>query len=386
VDFELTEEQKLIRSTARRIAQERVAPRAAEIDQAKEYPDDIFQLFKQQGFLGLAIPTEYGGSGAGVTGLCLAIEEVAKYCCSSGLIILLSLLPTAPILIAGSEEQKQTYVRRVAAGEYRAAYGLTEPDAGSDVGAMRTRAVREGDEYVLNGEKCFISGATVADFYTIFAKTDPAAGNRGISAFIVPRDAPGFSVGKVDRKMGVRGVPTAQLVMEDCHVPAANLLGQEGQGFKIAMLSLNYLRGAVGARALGLAEGALQYAVEYTRNRQAFGGPLINLQALQFMMADMVSQIEAARLLVYQAAWMTDHGRYQKEDAGMLSVAKCFATEMAVKVASDALQLLGGYGYMEDYPLERMYRDARQLMIVEGTSQIQRIHIARALIDRDITY
>jgi len=386
VDFELTEEQKLIRSTARRIAQERVAPRAAEIDQTKEYPEDIFQLYKEQGLLGLAIPTEYGGSGAGIVGLCLAIEEVAKYCCSSGLILLLSLLPTAPILIAGNEEQKQTYVRKVAEGQYRAAFGLTEPDAGSDVANMRTRAVREGNEYILNGEKCFISGATVGDFYTIFAKTDPAAGNRGVSAFIVPRNAPGFSVGRVDKKMGVRGVPTAQLVMQDCRIPAENMLGQEGQGFKTAMLSLNYLRGAVGARALGLAEGALQYAVEYARNRYAYGEPIINLQGLQFMIADMVSQIEAARLLMYQAALMVDHGKYLKEDAGMLSVAKLLATEMAVKVASDALQLLGANGYMEDHPLERMYRDVRQLTIVEGTSQIQRVHIARAIVDRDIVY
>ncbi len=386
MDFELTEEQKLIRNTARRIAQERVAPRAAEIDQTKQYPEDIFQLYKEHGFLGLAIPTEYGGSGAGVMGLSLAVEEVAKYCCSCGLMIMLSLLPTAPILIAGNEEQKQTYVRKVAEGQCRASFGLTEPDAGSDVAGMRTRAVREGDEYVLNGEKCFISGATVADFYVIFAKTDPNAGNRGISAFIVPRDAQGFSVGQPDRKMGVRGVPTAPLIMENCRIPATNLLGQEGQGFKTAMLSLNYLRGAVGARAVGLAEGALQYAVEYTRNRHAFGEAIINLQGLQFMIADMVSQIEAARLLVYQAAWMVDQGRYQKEDAGMLSVAKLVATEMAVKVASDSLQLLGGYGYMEDYPLERMYRDVRQLLIVEGTSQIQRLHIARAIVDRDIVY
>jgi len=261
-----------------------------------------------------------------------------------------------------------------------------EPDAGSDAAAITTSAVLKGDEYILNGEKCFISGGSVADFAIIFARTDPQAGSRGISAFIVPTNSPGFSVGRLDKKMGVHGVPTAQLLMQDCRIPANNLVGKENEGFKTAMLTLNTLRAMVGARGVGVAEGATQYAVEYTRNRRAFGQHLSDLQAIQFMIADMAMPIEAARLLVYQAAWMIDQGQYTKEYAGILSMAKCFATEMAVKVVSDALQLMGAYGYMQDCPIERMYRDTRQLLIVEGTSQIQRIDISRAVINRDIDY
>jgi alkylation response protein AidB-like acyl-CoA dehydrogenase len=387
MDFQLSDTQKLIQDTARRIAREKVAPRAAEIDDTEEYPDDIYQAFKDVGFTGLTIPQEYGGSGAGTLALCLAVEEVAKYCCSSGLILLLSALASQPILIGGSEDQKRRWAGAIATGEMRASFCLTEPSTGSDAANLRATAVRDGDEYVLNGEKSYISGGTVADFCVVFAKTDPAAGARGISAFVVENGTPGFTVARTDRKMGVKAVPTAHFAIQDARVPAENLLGgAEGRGFNAAMLGLNCCRPVVGARGLGLAEGALAYALEFARNREAFGGPIANLQAIQFMLADMAIAIEASRLLVYQAAWNVDQGRYQREDAHYLSIAKAYATEAAVKVSSDALQILGAQGYMMDHPIERHYRDARQLMIVEGTSQIQRLIISRALLDRDLVY
>ena len=387
MEFQLSEEHRLIQETARRIARERVAPRAAEMDETEEYPHDIFEVFREAGLLGLSIPQQYGGSGAGFLALALAVEEVAKYCCASGLMLLLSGLSTQPIIIGGTERQKRDYPGRIARGEYRGAFCLTEPNAGSDAAAIQSRAVHDGDDYVLNGEKVFISGGSVADYVVLFAKTDPAAGPRGISGFIVPTGAPGFSVPRTDRKMGVRGVPTANIVLKDCRIPRENLIGgQEGQGFKHAMLTLNTLRPVVGARGLGLAEGALAYALEFARSRKAFGGPIVDLQAIQFMLAEMAVQIEAARWLVYHGAWLVDQGRYQREDAHFLSIAKAYATEMSVRVASDAMQILGAQGYMRDHPLERHYRDARQLMIVEGTSQIQRLVIARALIERDLVY
>ena len=387
MDFELSEEHTMIRETARRIARERIAPRAAEIDEKEEYPHDIFQVFREAGLLGLSIPQEYGGAGAGILALCLAVEETAKYCCSSGLILLLTGLSTQSILIGGTEEQKHEFPSRIASGEYKGAFGLTEPNAGSDAAAIQSRARRDGDDYVINGEKCFISGGSVADYVVMFAKTDPAAGAGGIAGFIVPADTPGFSVARTDRKMGVRAVPTATLAFDDCRVPARNLLGGKENGmFRTVMMSLNTIRPVVGARGVGLAEGALTYALEFARQREAFGGPIANLQAIQFMFADMAIQIEAARLLVYQGGWLVDQGRYDRQDAHFLSVAKVFATEMAVRVSSDALQVLGAQGYMRDHPLERHYRDARQLMIVEGTSQIQRLVISRALLQRDLVY
>jgi hypothetical protein len=387
MQFELTEEQRLIQETARRIAKERIAPRAAELDETGEYPHDIFAAFREVGLLGLTIPQEYGGSGAGTLPLALAVEEAAKYCCASGLMLLLSALPTHPILLGGSERQKQEWLPRAARGEIKGAYCLTEPNAGSDASAIESRAARDGDDYLLTGEKVFISGGTVADFVIAFAKTDPRDGARGISGFIVSTDSPGFSIARTDRKMGVRGVPTANIVFDKVRVPRERLLGgQEGEGFRHAMLTLNTCRPVVGARGVGLAEGAMTYALEYARQRRAFGGPISDLQAIQFMFADMAIQIEAARLLVYQGAWLVDQGKYQREHAALLSIAKTYATEVAVKVSSDALQVLGAQGYMMDHPLERHYRDARQLMIVEGTSQVQRVVIARALLERELVY
>ena len=387
MDFQLSEEHRLIQETARRIAKEKIAPRAAEMDETGEYPHDIFAAFKETGLTGLTIPQQYGGSGAGMLALALAVEEVAKYCCASGLMLLLSALPSQPVMLGGDERQKKLIGEGIASGNMKGAFCLTEPNVGSDAGNLETRAVRDGDDYILNGEKMYISGGTVADYAIAFARTNGTPGPKGISAFIVPTNTPGFKVVGQDRKMGVRGVPTADIVMEDCRVPRENLVGGvEGQGFNHAMLTLNSCRPVVGARGVGLAEGAMTYALEFARNRMAFGKPIAELQAIQFMFADMAIQIEAARMLVYQGAWRVDQGLFGREHAVYLSIAKAHATETAVKVSSDALQILGAQGYMMDHPLERHYRDARQLMIVEGTSQIQRVVISRALLDRQLVY
>jgi alkylation response protein AidB-like acyl-CoA dehydrogenase len=385
MDYELSDAHKLIRDTARRVAREKVAPRAAELDETGEYPQDIFAAYKDVGLLGLSIPQEYGGSGAGFLALALAVEEVAKYCNSSALILLLSALSTQPINLGGSEEQKRQWLPRSAAGEVKGAFCLTEPNAGSDAAAIESRARRDGDDYVIDGEKVFISGGSVADYVCFFAKTN-GSGTQAISAFVVPADSPGFSVARTDRKMGVIGVPTANIVLQDCRVSAANRLGEEGRAFRTVMLTLNTCRPVVGARGLGLAEGAIAYALDYARERKTFGKPLVEHQAIQMMLAEAAIQIEAARHLVYHAASMVDEGKYDRQHAPYLSIAKTFATEMCIRVSSDAIQILGAQGYMKDHPLERHYRDARQLTIVEGTSQIQRLVIARALVQGDISY
>ena len=386
MDFDLSEEHQLIRQTARRVAREVVAPRAAEVDATGEYPEDYYQAFKAADLLGITLPTEVGGSDAGTLALTLAVEEVAKYDCSAGLMLLLSSLSTHTVKLFGTDEQKSEYIGPVARGEKKAAFCLTEPDAGSDVANLQTRATRDGDEYVINGQKCYISGGPNADQVTVFAKTDPAD-PRSLNAFIVDTDMPGFEVTSVDRKMGVRGIPTGVLTFDNVRVPAANIVGgKEGLGMRAPLATLNSLRPVVGARGVGLAEGALNYALDFARERRAFGGPLTDLQAIQMKFAEMSIDIEAARMLVYQGSWLVDQGRFGPEHGHMLSVAKAYATEMANRVASQALQVLGGQGYMMDHPLERHYRDARQLMIVEGTSEIQRLVISRALMDRNLVY
>ncbi len=387
MEFQLSEQHRLIQETARRIAKEKIAPRAAEIDETQEYPHDVFAAFKETGLTGLTIPPEYGGSGAGMLALALAVEEAAKYCCASGLMLLLSALPSQPVMLGGDARQKKWIGEGIASGTVKGAFCLTEPNHGSDAANLETKATRDGDDYVINGEKMYISGGTVADYVVAFARVDGTPGAKGISGFIVPTSTPGFRVAGQDRKMGVRGVPTADIVFEDCRVPSENLIGGvEGQGFNHAMLTLNSCRPVVGARGLGLAEGAMTYALEFARKREAFGKPIADLQAIQFMFADMAIQIEAARLLVYQGAWRVDQGLFGREHAAYLSIAKTYATEVGVKVSSDALQVLGAQGYMMDHPLERHYRDARQLMIVEGTSQVQRVVIARSLLERELVY
>jgi hypothetical protein len=385
VDFDLPAELVDLQATVRKIAQERVAPRAREIDRSEEYPQDLFELFRDTGLLGLVIPEEYGGSGAGILGLTIAIEEVAKYSNAAALMLLLTRLPTGPVLIAGTEEQKHEYVGAVATGARRAGFGLSEPQAGSDVAGMRTKAVADGDDWILTGTKCWMSGVVQADWYCVFAKTGPAdsRAHDSISCFIVERSWPGVSVGRTDHKMGVRGVDTGELVLDGVRVPAKNVVGEVG-GFRLAMLGLNSMRPVVAARGIGLAEGALMYAVEYAKQRAAFGKTIADMQGIQWKIAELATEIEAARLLTYRSAWMADRGLYTKEYVPFLSMAKYHATETAVRVAGEALQMLGAAGYMEDHPTELWYRDAKQLTIVEGTSQIQLGLIAKGVLDHDL--
>jgi alkylation response protein AidB-like acyl-CoA dehydrogenase len=374
-----------LQATVRKLSQERVAPRAREIDRSQEYPQDLFELFRDTGLLGLVIPEEYGGSGAGILGLTIAIEEVSKYSNTAALMLLLTRLPTGPVLIAGTEEQKHTYVGAVATGAMRAGFGLSEPQAGSDVVGMRTKAVADGDDWLLTGTKCWMSGVVQADWYCVFAKTGPAdsRAHDSISCFIVERSWPGVSVGRTDHKMGVKGVDTGELVLDGVRVPAKNVVGEVG-GFRLAMLGLNSMRPVVAARGLGLAEGALMYAVEYVKQRAAFGKTIADMQGVQWKIAELATQIEAARLLTYRSAWMADRGQYTKEFVPYLSMAKYYASEVAVRVAGEALQMLGAAGYMEDHPTEMWYRDAKQLTIVEGTSQIQLGLIAKGVLDHDL--
>jgi alkylation response protein AidB-like acyl-CoA dehydrogenase len=385
MSYELSPEYAELQATVRKLAQEKIAPRARAIDTDATYPQDVFEVFRDAGLLGLVIPEEYGGGGAGILGLTLAIEEVAKYSNTAALMLLLTRLPTGPVLIAGSDEQRQQYVGPIATGEQRAGFGLSEPQAGSDVVGMRTKAVRDGDDWVLNGTKCWMSGVVQADWYCVFAKTGPADSRKhdDISCFIVERAWPGVSVGRTDDKMGVRGVDTGELVLDDVRVPAANVVGEVG-GFRIAMLGLNSMRPIVAARGIGLAEGALMYAVEYVKQRAAFGRTIADMQGIQWKVAELATEIEAARLLTYRAAMMADEGKYTKEYVPFLSMAKYYASEVAVKVSGEALQMLGAAGYMKDHLTELYYRDARQLTIVEGTSQVQLGLIARGVLDHDL--
>jgi alkylation response protein AidB-like acyl-CoA dehydrogenase len=385
VQFDLSPELAELQATVRKLAQERVAPRARAIDETEEYPDDLFELFVDAGLTALCVPEELGGAGAGIFGLTLAIEEVSKYSQAAALMLLLTRLPTGPVLIAGSEEQQRRYVTPIATGEARASFGLSEPQAGSDVMGIRTRARPDGDDWLLSGTKCWMSGVRQADWYCVFAKTGPveSRAHDSVSAFIVERSWPGVSVGSIDHKMGVKGVDTGELVLDDVRVPAENVIGEIG-GFRLAMLGLNAMRPIVAARGIGLAEGALMYAVEYTKQRQAFERTIADFQGIQWKIAELAAEIEAARLLTYRAAWMADRGQYTKEWVPFLSMAKYYATELGVKVSGDALQMLGAAGYMRDHPLELYYRDAKQLTIVEGTSQIQLGLIARGVLDHDL--
>ena len=386
MNFELSPELAELQQSVRRLAQDKVKPRAREIDDSNEYPQDLFEIFRDAGLLGLVVPTEYGGSGGGILGLAIAIEEVAKYSNSAALMLLLTRLPTGPVLIAGSEDQKHRYVAPIAAGAQRAAFGLSEPQAGSDVMGMRTRAVHHGDGWVLNGVKCWMSGVVQADWYCVFAKTsaDPAdRSHDSVTCFVVERSWDGVEVGATDRKMGVRGVDTGELLLHDVRVPDENVVGAVG-GFRLAMLGLNSMRPVVAARGIGLAEGALMYATEYVQERAAFGKTIADFQGIQWEIAKLAVDIEAARMLTYRAAWLADQGKFTKEWVPYLSMSKYHATEVAVRASNVCLQLLGAAGYMKDHPMELYYRDAKQLTIVEGTSQVQLGLIARGVLDRDL--
>jgi alkylation response protein AidB-like acyl-CoA dehydrogenase len=388
VDFSLSEELAALQASVRRLAQDKVRPRARAIDQEGTYPQDLFDAFRDAGLLGLCIPTDYGGSGAGILGLAIAIEEVAKYSNAAALMLLLTRLPTGPVLIAGTDEQKRRYLPGIAEGTRRAAFGLSEPQAGSDVMGMRTRGVPDpakASGWVLNGTKCWMSGVREADWYTVFAKTgEPTSrAHDSITAFIVERNWEGVDVGRTDHKMGVKGVDTGELVLTDVHVPRENVIGEVG-GFRLAMLGLNAMRPLVAARGIGLAEGALMYATEYAQGREAFGQTIADFQGIRWEIAKCAVDIEAARLLTYRAAVLADEGKFTKEYVPYLSMAKYHATELAVRASSLAVQLLGAAGYMEDHPTEQWYRDAKQLTIVQGTSQVQLGLIARGVLDRDL--
>jgi len=386
MDFQLSEELVALQETCRKIAQEKVKPRAREIDDTGEYPQDLFEVFRDAGLLGLCIPEDLGGSGAGIMGLTIAIEEVAKYSNTAALMLLLTRLPTGPVMIAGSDDLRQRYVAPIADGSKRAAFCLSEPQAGSDVMGMRTKAVADGDEWILNGTKCWISGVVQADWYTVFAKTSDDVTSRNhdsITAFVVERGWDGVEVGSTDRKMGVRGVDTGELLLHDARVPAANVVGEIG-GFQLAMQGLNSMRPIVAARGIGLAEGALMYATEYVKERAAFRKTIADMQGIQWKIAELATEIEAARLLTYRAAWMADRGEFTKEYVPFLSMAKYYATEVAVKASNLSLQMLGAAGYMKDHLTELYYRDAKQLTIVEGTSQVQLGLIARGVLAQDL--
>ncbi len=376
--YGLTEDHLALRDVIREIVAARVAPRAAAIDARGEFPADVRRLFADHDLFGLPFDEVHGGTGTGALMLCVAIEEVAKACASSSLLLAVQDLGSLPIRLAGSEELKTRVLPRLASGEWLAAFALSEPEAGSDPRAMRTRARRAGDEWVIDGAKNWITNAGVADVYVVFAVTDPdAPGSRGISAFVVEADRPGLSVGRLEHKMGMRGSPTGAPVLDGVRVPAANLIGQEGEGFKIAMRTLDHSRLGIAAQALGIAQGATDYAVAYARERIAFGQSLIDLQGIQFKLADMETRCAAARELLYRAAAKAERG---ERDLGKYSaMAKLFCSDVAMDVTVEAVQVLGGYGYVTEYPVERMMRDAKLTQIYEGTNEIQRVVIARAL-------
>jgi alkylation response protein AidB-like acyl-CoA dehydrogenase len=374
----LTDEQREIRDLIRTLTRERIAPRAAEIDESAEFPWDLVELFREQELFGLSFDERYGGSGTGSLMLLVAVEEVSRACATTGLVLAVQELGSLALRLSGSEEQKERYLPGLARGEWLAAYALTEAGSGSDSAAMRTEARREGDEYLFNGAKRFITNAGVAGLYTVFAKTDPDGGHAGISCFVVEADAPGFEVGRIEPKMGIKGSTTGELFFSDCRVPAANLIGEEGDGFKIAMRILDRSRPGIAAQALGIAQGATDYALEYAKSRETMGEPIAEHQLVAAKLADMETRCEAGRGLLYKAGLMMD------EDAPGLTklsaMAKLFCSDTAMDVTTEAVQILGGYGYIKEYPVERMMRDAKITQIYEGTNEIQRLVIAREMV------
>ncbi|MGA2959395.1 MAG: acyl-CoA dehydrogenase family protein [Thermodesulfobacteriota bacterium] len=376
--YQLNDDQKMFVNQMRRMVNEKVAPRAADIDKKGEFPWDVKKVFQGMGLLGLSVPEEYGGFHRGHIYVCLAVEEIARACVSSSLIVQVQSLGWETILIGGSEEQKKKYGPSIASGERIVAFGLTEPGAGSDAAAMKSRAVKKGDKYILNGSKCFISNGPIADVVSVFAMTDASKGVKGISAFIVEKEFKGYSIAKWESKVGIKGSPTGELVFEDIEVPAGNLIGQEGKGFVYAMQTLDTSRPVIAAQAVGLAQGALEQAIKYSKERVQFGKPIGTFQGISWMLADMAAQVEAARALTYQAAEMVDTNDSRK--SYMSACCKMIASDVAMKVTTDALQIAAGYGYMTEYPFERMMRDAKITQIYEGTNQIMKLVISRDLL------
>jgi len=377
MDFRLSEEHEMIRKMVRDFAEKEVAPSAAERDEEERFDRGIFEQMAELGLTGIPWPEEYGGIGSDFLAYVIAVEELSRVCASTGVTLSAHLsLASWPIYKFGTEEQKQKYLKPLAQGKKIGAYCLTESGSGSDAGAMKTTAKKEGDHYVLNGSKIFITNGGVAEIYIVFALTDPERKHKGVSAFIVEKDFPGFKVGKKESKLGIRSSPTTEIIFEDCIVPAKNLLGEEGQGFKIAMMTLDGGRNGIAAQAVGIAQGALDAAVAYAKERHQFGKPIIANQGISFKLADMATAVEAARLLTYQAAWLESNGLpYGKASA----MAKLFAGDTAMKVTTEAVQIFGGYGYTKEYPVERFMRDAKITQIYEGTQEIQRLVISRML-------
>jgi alkylation response protein AidB-like acyl-CoA dehydrogenase len=376
--FALTDVQRDFRQTLRAFCEEKVAPNAAEADRNAEFPWKSFEACKELELPGVGLPAAYGGAGADMVTVAIMTEELARVCASTALAILISKLGMTPVLNWGSEELKQAYVPRVASGEIQASYCLSEADAGSDVASMRARAVRDGDDYVLTGSKYWITNAGISDVYTVFAKTDPDAGGRGISCFLVEKEW-GIRISKHEDKMGLRGSPTGEVILDEVRVPASHRIGAEGQGFTIAMHTLDRSRPTIGAQAVGIAQGAIDFSGAYMKQRQAFGGPIADLQGLRFMLAEMAMRNEAARALIYRACALVDDdptGELTKFGA----MAKAFASDAAMSITVDAVQLLGGYGYTKDFPVERFLRDAKVTQIYEGTNQVQKVVIARELL------
>ncbi|MEV1245718.1 acyl-CoA dehydrogenase family protein [Nonomuraea sp. NPDC049750] len=386
MDFPLyapAEEHDMLRETIRALADEKIAPRAAETDETEEFPWDVYKALVAADLHAVHVPEEYGGAGADALATVIVIEEVARACASSSLIPAVNKLGTVPLLLSASADLKARYLAPVARGDAMFSYALSEGEAGSDAAAMRTRAVLDGDHYVVNGTKMWITNAGVSEYYTLMAVTDPTAGPRGISAFIVEKSDEGVSFGPKEKKLGIKGSPTRQVILENVRIPASRMIGDPGTGFKTALATLDHTRITIAAQALGIAQGALDYAIGYVKERKQFGRPIADFQGLQFMVADMAMKLEAARQLTYHAAAKSElamHGQPQKDLTFLSSAAKCAASDAAMEITTDAVQLLGGYGYTRDFPVERMMRDAKITQIYEGTNQIQRMVMARQLL------
>ncbi len=376
--YGLTEEHQMLRESVRDLADDVIAPRAHDIDDKAEFPEDVFEALKAADMVAIHVPEEYGGAGADKIASCIVVEEVARVCASSSLIPMGNKLGTMGMILSGSEELKKRYLPDVASGESFWSYALSEREAGSDAASMKTRAVADGDTYVLNGSKMWITNAGVSTHYTVMAVTDPSAGPRGISAFVVHADDPGFSWGEKERKLGIKGSPTREVYFDDCTIPADRMIGEPGTGFTTALTTLDHTRLAIGAQAVGIAQGALDAATAYVKDRRQFGKSVSDFQGVQFLLADMAMRVEAARHLVYVAAATAERG--EPTMTFRSSAAKCFASDTAMAVTTDAVQLFGGYGYVQDFPVERMMRDAKITQIYEGTNQIQRMVMARQLL------
>jgi alkylation response protein AidB-like acyl-CoA dehydrogenase len=376
--YRLTDEHDLLRETVRKLADQVIAPRASAIDETQEYPWDVHEALAAAGLLGAHVPAAYGGDEADAIAGAIVVEEVARVCASSSLILAVNKLGTQGMILSGSEELKQRYLPLVAKGEATFSYALSERDAGSDAGSLRTRATADGEHYVLNGAKAWISQAGISTHYTVMASTDPERGARGISAFVVHADDPGFGIGPKERKLGIHGSPTCELYFDDCRIPADRMIGPPGTGFSTALRTLDHTRLTIGAQAVGIAQGALEASIAYAKERRQFGQSIASFQGVSFMLADMAMKTEAARQLIYVAAAAADRG--DPDLTFRSAAAKCFASDTAMAVTTDAVQVFGGYGYVMDNPVERMMRDAKITQIYEGTNQIQRLVMARALL------